>query len=169
MWRFWWPISTWRFLTHQKRSPTWEHPWRCHDLLQKFLSFVLTDQPNLVINCEIIPSLHTNGQHQINQVTLHIRSPPPPPFRRRIWHYDRAQVEAIKRAISNYDWITELDLGNTDPDLQVEHLTEVLNNILTNWYCSCKKESKQLMKNYKPISLLPVFGRMFENILFNYL
>ena len=30
-----------------------------------------------------------------------------------------------------------------------------------------KKDSKLLMKNYRPISLLPVFGKMFENILFN--
>ena len=39
------------------------------------IDLVLKDQPN----CEIIPSLHTNCHHQINQVTLNIRSPPPPP------------------------------------------------------------------------------------------
>ena len=26
------------FFTNQKRSPTWEHSWWCHDILQKFLS-----------------------------------------------------------------------------------------------------------------------------------
>ena len=30
-----------------------------------------------------------------------------------------------------------------------------------------KKDCKQLMKNYQPISLLPVFGKIFEKILFN--
>ena len=30
-----------------------------------------------------------------------------------------------------------------------------------------KKDSKQLMENYRPISLLPVFGKIFEKILFN--
>ena len=58
-------------------------------------------------------------------MTLNIRSPPPPTFSRRVWHL-------IKRAISDYDWITELNLRNTNPNLQVEHLTEVLNNVLTN-------------------------------------
>ena len=30
-----------------------------------------------------------------------------------------------------------------------------------------KKESKNLIKNYEPISLLPVFSKMFERIMFN--
>ena len=30
-----------------------------------------------------------------------------------------------------------------------------------------KKDSKQLLKNYRPISLLPVFGKIFEKLLFN--
>ena len=48
-------------------------------------------------------------------------------------HYDRAQVDHIKRAISVYDWITELNLRNADPNLQVEHFTEILNNVISNF------------------------------------
>ena len=103
------------------------HPSECNQLQQ-----LITDQPNIFINCEIIPSLHTNCHHQINQVPLNIRSPPPP-FSRRVWHYDQAQVHLIKRAISDYDWITEYNLCSTDPNLQVKHLTAVLNNVLTNF------------------------------------
>ena len=29
-----------------------------------------------------------------------------------------------------------------------------------------KKESKNLLKNYRPISLLPIFGKIFERIIF---
>ena len=97
------------------------------------IDLVLTVQANLVINCEIIPSLHANCHHQINHVTLNIRSPPPPPFSRRVCHYDRAQVDHIKRAISLYDWITELNLRSADPNLQVEHFTEILNNVISNF------------------------------------
>ena len=30
-----------------------------------------------------------------------------------------------------------------------------------------KKNDKQLIENYRPISLLPVFGKMFEKVVFN--
>ena len=32
-----------------------------------------------------------------------------------------------------------------------------------------KKESKNLIKNYQPISLLPIFGKVFERLVFNML
>ena len=45
---------------------------------------------------------------------MNTRSPPPPPFSRRIWHYDSAQVDQIKRAISSMIGTTELNFRNAD-------------------------------------------------------
>ena len=30
-----------------------------------------------------------------------------------------------------------------------------------------KKEEKMLVKNYSPVSLLPIFGKMFERVIYN--
>ena len=30
-----------------------------------------------------------------------------------------------------------------------------------------KREDKMLVKNYRPISLLPIFGKMFERVMYN--
>ena len=37
----------------------------------------------------------------------------------------------------------------------------------SNGVTTLKKESKNLIKNYRPISLLPVFSKVFERIIFN--
>ena len=39
----------------------------------------------------------------------------------------------------------------------------------SNGVTTLKKQSKNLIKNYRPISLLPVFSKVFERIIFNFL
>ena len=38
---------------------------------------------------------------------------------------------------------------------------------LANVIPACKKESKNIVNNYQPISLLPIFAKVFERLLFN--
>ena len=96
------------------------------------IDLVVTDQPNLVLNCEIHPSLHPNCHHQINYVKININCPPPPPFPRRVWHYNRANSEAIRGALLQYEW--ERILGNmTSIDEQVEKFNAVLSNVAKNF------------------------------------
>ena len=44
------------------------------------IDLVATDQPNLILNNDISPSLHTNCAHQINLVKLNLKCPPPSPL-----------------------------------------------------------------------------------------
>ena len=37
----------------------------------------------------------------------------------------------------------------------------------SNFIPAYKKNDEQLVKNYRPISLLPIFGKIFEKIIFN--
>ena len=54
-----------------------------------------------------------------------------PPYTRRIWYYDKADLVAIMNSIEMFRWKEHLD-NLTCPNEQVELLNEVLLNIFTN-------------------------------------
>ena len=91
-----------------------------------------TDQPNLVLTNEVLPSPIPECHHQINYVKLSLKCPPPPPFERRVWHHDRADVKSIQKAIHDFNW--EEELGNLDdsPEEQVNLFDNVIMNIMLN-------------------------------------
>ena len=90
-----------------------------------------TDQPNLVIKNKIDPSLHTTCHHQINNVELNLKCPPPPPYKRFVWHYERADEANLRRAVLGYNWNHLNSFENIDD--QVEHFDEILMNIAKNY------------------------------------
>jgi len=97
------------------------------------IDLVATDQPNLVLVNEVHPSLHKNCHHQINHTKFNLKCPPPPPFKRILWHYSRANDTAIRQALLNYDWETALGNLAHAPDEQVEHFDEVVMNVAKNF------------------------------------
>ena len=105
------------------------------------IDLVVTNQPNLINECSIKPSLHTTCHHQINHVEININNPPLPSYKRKLWHYNRANVQAINKSISDFDWQTQLN-SISDPNDQVKLLTSVLMNIFTNFIPNCDKTVK---------------------------
>ena len=97
------------------------------------IDLVITDQPNLINNCAIMPSLHTRCHHQINHVELNIKNPPPPSYIRRIWHYQRAKENLIKKAITSFNWERELGKLTDRPNEQAKFFSETLLNIFSNF------------------------------------
>ena len=35
------------------------------------------------------------------------------------------------------------------------------------WFQSIKKDDKQMLRNYRPVSLLPICGKIFERLMYN--
>ena len=56
------------------------------------IDIVLIDQPNIVLDCGTRSSLDSLCHHQLIHCKVNFRIPPPPPFERKIWHYDRADI-----------------------------------------------------------------------------
>ena len=66
------------------------------DCAPSCIDIILTDQPNLVMSSGVRPSLDPTVKHQMTFCKLNFKIPPPPNFRRKIWHFNRANTEGIK-------------------------------------------------------------------------
>ena len=96
------------------------------------IDVIFTDQPNLFLESGVHPSLHENCHHQIVHRKLSVRVLTPPPYRRRIWFYDLANVTAIKNIIEMFLWKDTLS-DIACPNQQVKCLNETLLNIFSNF------------------------------------
>ena len=65
------------------------------DCLPSCIDIILSDQPNLIMNSGVRPSLDPAVKHQITFCKLNFKIPPPPKYRRKVWHYNRAQTQHI--------------------------------------------------------------------------
>ena len=96
------------------------------------IDLIFTDQPNLIVESGVHPSLHEQCHHQIVYGKVSVSSIPVPPYTRRIWHYDKADFVAIRKSIAMFRWREHLE-NLTCPNEQVKLLNEVLLNIYTNF------------------------------------
>ena len=56
-----------------------------------------------------------HNHHQITYSKVNFKIPSPLPIERKMWHYNRANSNAIKRSMENFPWSQQLNL-NTDPN-----------------------------------------------------
>ena len=91
------------------------------------------NQPNLVISNEVSPSIHPNCSHQINNVKIDLKCPIPPPFKRHVWHFQRANSANLQESIRQFDWHRELEERSASPDEQAGFFSETILNIAKNF------------------------------------
>ena len=103
------------------------------------IDLIATDQPNLVLDSGTRSSLDPYCHHDIVYCKINFRIPPAPPYERKIWHYNRANITAIRRSMSLYPWQVHLNL-NHDPNWQVQTFTNTLLNIMSNFVPNEKKK-----------------------------
>ena len=79
------------------------------------IDLIITNQPNLILDRGTRPSLDPYCHHQIIYGKINFRVLPPPPFERKIWHFNRANAADIKRSMVSFPCLQHLSL-NTDPN-----------------------------------------------------
>ena len=92
-----------------------------------YIVLIITDQPNLILDCGTPASFDSYCHHQLIYCEVNFRIPPPPPFERKIWHFDRANTAAIKRSMNSFPWHQHLNT-NTDPKSQIKTFTHIFLN-----------------------------------------
>ena len=65
------------------------------------IDLLVTDQPNMILDSGTRASLDSYCHHQIIHYKVNFKIPPPLPFERKIWHYNRADSASIKRSLIN--------------------------------------------------------------------
>ena len=99
------------------------------------IDHIVTDQPNIILDSGTRSSLDPFCHHQIIYCKVNFRIPPPSPFERKIWHFNRANTAAIKRSMPKFPWLQHLSL-NTNPNWQVKTLIDTVLNIMSNFVLS---------------------------------
>ena len=92
---------------------------------------VITDQPNLILDCGTRASLDFFSP-EITYCKVNFNIPSPPPFERKIWHYDRANIPLLKRSMFKFPRLQHLNI-NQDPNWQVKTFTKFFKNIMANF------------------------------------
>ena len=63
------------------------------------IDLLFTNQPNMITSSGVLPSLHPNCHHQIIYANINFKIFFPPPYERLVWHFNRADDEAIRQSI----------------------------------------------------------------------
>ena len=95
------------------------------------IDLIFTSQPNLVMEPGIHSSLHSNCHHQIVFAKFNLSIFYPPPYERAVWYYERTNIELIRRAIDQFDWVRAL--SNVNVNEKVYFFTKTLLIIIQNF------------------------------------
>ena len=76
-------------------------------------------------------SLHENCHHQITYAKFNLKIYYLLPYEREVWHYQKANVENIRKAISEFPW--ERRFANSDVNEKVYLFNKTIKNIVSNY------------------------------------
>ena len=95
------------------------------------IDLIFTNQPNLVTESGVYPSLLLKCHYQIVFAKLNLNVEYPPLYERLIWDYKNADIPSINRAIDIFDWGNSFKGKNVHE--QVHFFNKTILNIFHNY------------------------------------
>ena len=83
------------------------------------------------MNSGVYASLHPNCHHQIIHTSFNFNITYPPPYKRPIWDYKKADSEKIRKSLDWVNW--ERLFNNKDVNTQVSILNETVLNVFSDY------------------------------------
>ena len=71
---------------------------------QSCIDLTCTNQPFLFVDSGVLPSLDPHSKHNIVHGRLNFHTPSPPPYKRRIWDYNKAKIDEIPKKLTETNW-----------------------------------------------------------------
>ena len=68
------------------------------------IDLIFASEPNLVVESGVQSSLHQNCHHQIVFSRFSLKVVFLPPYEREVWHFKKAYVDYIRKAINGFQW-----------------------------------------------------------------
>ncbi len=94
------------------------------------IDLIITDQPNMFVESGVHPSLDEHCQHQLIYGKLNYSLPTPPPYKRTIWDYSKADTGTIRDILNCVDWNSRFNgLGSEE---MAEVFTSALHSTLSS-------------------------------------
>ena len=95
-----------------------------------YINLIFSDQPNLIVDSGLHPSLNCNCHHQITYCKLNLNIKYPPPCERLVWGYSNGIQKGVKKYIESVNW--ELMFSNKSVHKQASTFNKILMNIFSN-------------------------------------
>ena len=95
------------------------------------IDLIFASKPNLVMESCVHSSLHENRHHQIIYAKFNLKIYYGPPYEREIWHYQKANIENIRKVIDQFPW--EMHFTNIDVNEKVNLFKKTMKNIIRNY------------------------------------
>ena len=95
------------------------------------IDLILTDQPDAFVDSGVIASLDDHCKHQIIYGKLNFNTPCPPPYKRTIWEYKKADIQAIELSFQLIDW--NILFQNLSADDTATKFTKTLTDIMAKY------------------------------------
>ena len=96
------------------------------------IDLIFTDQHNFVLESGTRASLDVVCHHQIIYCRVNLKPISPPPYERKVWHYNRAIIPLLRRSIVKFDWGNHFR-NNSNTNWQAESFNEILLNIISKF------------------------------------